>query len=176
MEYVDARGLITQRRIEPSDIRRHGDEFTLVAFCYLRNELRTFKVDRIVRLKRVEAEQASGGAAGQAGSEAASSDSASSDSASGDSVRQDLPGGDSTRDVARDIASDMAGPVKRGVGVDPPAGERFPREPMEIGPFDILLPDERAAEEPATRPMRLSPVRRTTAPRKPRKKADPGTA
>lgn len=62
MEYVDARGVVTTRRIEPRDIRRHGEEFTLVAFCHMRQELRTFKVDRIVRLKRIEADASPGAA------------------------------------------------------------------------------------------------------------------
>lgn len=181
MEYVDARGLVTQRRIEPRDIRRNGDQFTLVAFCYLRNELRTFKVDRIVRLKRVEADPASGGQVGRADSDLASRGLAGrglagNESVNGNSERRDLEGGDSVRDVSREIAGDGVGPAKRRGAAGLPAGERFPREPMEIGPFDILLPDERPAEEPTAGPMRLSPVRRTTAPRKPRKKADPGTA
>lgn len=54
MEYLDGSGAITQRLIEPQTIRRRGGELMLFAHCRLRNDRRTFKVDRIVRLTRVE--------------------------------------------------------------------------------------------------------------------------
>lgn len=55
MEYVDADGAATERTIEPLHIRRRNGELLLVAFCQLRNDRRTFKLDRIVRLTRIEA-------------------------------------------------------------------------------------------------------------------------
>ena len=54
MEYLDARQHRTERMIEPLSIRRFRGELTLVAHCHLRAEQRTFKVERIVRLKRME--------------------------------------------------------------------------------------------------------------------------
>jgi DNA polymerase III epsilon subunit-like protein len=54
MEYLDARQMRTQRVIEPVQIRRRGDELILIAHCHLRGDQRTFKVDRIVELKRIE--------------------------------------------------------------------------------------------------------------------------
>lgn len=54
MEYVDARGMTTTRTILPLHIRRRSGELILVAHCQLRNDRRTFKVDRIVRMTRVE--------------------------------------------------------------------------------------------------------------------------
>jgi DNA polymerase-3 subunit epsilon len=54
MEYVDARGSTTQRMIQPLHIRRVGGELIMVAHCHLRSDRRTFKLDRIVRLLRVE--------------------------------------------------------------------------------------------------------------------------
>jgi DNA polymerase III epsilon subunit-like protein len=54
MEYLDARGLRTERLIDPLHIRRSGGELMLVAHCHLRNAQRTFKLERVVRLNRVE--------------------------------------------------------------------------------------------------------------------------
>jgi len=54
MEYMDAREQRTQRVIEPLEIRRFKGELTLVAHCKLRNDRRTFKLDRIVQLTRIE--------------------------------------------------------------------------------------------------------------------------
>jgi DNA polymerase III epsilon subunit-like protein len=53
MEYLDARQKRTQRVIEPLTVRRSGGELLMVAFCHMRQERRTFKLDRIVRLDRV---------------------------------------------------------------------------------------------------------------------------
>jgi DNA polymerase III epsilon subunit family exonuclease len=53
MEYVDGNDHRTQRVIEPLELRRRGGELMLVAHCQLRNDRRTFKLDRIVQLKRV---------------------------------------------------------------------------------------------------------------------------
>src|SRR4051812_543355 len=56
MEYLDARAKRTQRVIEPLQVRRYNGELTLIAHCHLRNDRRTFKLDRIVQLTRVERE------------------------------------------------------------------------------------------------------------------------
>ncbi len=53
MEYLDARSLRTRRIIEPLELRRRNGEIILIAHCQLRNDRRTFKVDRIVQLIRV---------------------------------------------------------------------------------------------------------------------------
>ena len=55
MDYLDARQKRTQRVIEPLHVRRTAGELTLVAYCQLRNDRRTFKVDRIVQLTRIDA-------------------------------------------------------------------------------------------------------------------------
>ncbi len=55
MEYLDARQNRTKRVIEPLQVRRFNGEMTLVAHCHLRNDRRTFKIDRIVQLLRMEA-------------------------------------------------------------------------------------------------------------------------
>src|SRR5436190_5223403 len=56
MEYLDARQQRTNRIIEPRHIRRVSGELILVAHCHLRDAQRTFKLDRIVQLKRIDAE------------------------------------------------------------------------------------------------------------------------
>lgn len=56
MEYLDARQHRTKRLIEPLLVRRAGEELLLVAHCHLRNDRRTFKLDRIVQLTRVNGE------------------------------------------------------------------------------------------------------------------------
>jgi DNA polymerase III epsilon subunit family exonuclease len=59
MIYLDARQKRTERVINPLEIRRAGGELTLIAHCQMRDDRRTFKLDRIVELKRIE-ETASG--------------------------------------------------------------------------------------------------------------------
>ncbi|MGH7214196.1 MAG: exonuclease domain-containing protein [Tepidisphaeraceae bacterium] len=54
MEYLDARGLRTQRVIEPRTIRRSNGELLLIAHCQLRNDQRTFKLERIVQFTRLD--------------------------------------------------------------------------------------------------------------------------
>ncbi len=54
MEYLDANQLRTQRIVEPIQIRRSRGEMILIAHCQLRNDRRTFKVERIVELKRID--------------------------------------------------------------------------------------------------------------------------
>lgn len=58
MEYLDAHERRTERLIDPLHIRRSGGELILIAHCHLRNDQRTFKVERIVRMNRVEHEPA----------------------------------------------------------------------------------------------------------------------
>jgi len=54
MEYLDGQGARTQRVVQPLHVRRNGEELLLVAHCQLRNDRRTFKVERIVRLMRID--------------------------------------------------------------------------------------------------------------------------
>ena len=54
MVYLDARQKRTERIIEPLDIRRGNGDATLIAHCHLRSDRRTFKLDRIVELKRID--------------------------------------------------------------------------------------------------------------------------
>jgi DNA polymerase III subunit epsilon len=54
MEYVDAQGARTERTIQPLHVRRQNGELLLIAECQLRADRRTFKLDRIVCLKRIE--------------------------------------------------------------------------------------------------------------------------
>ncbi|HLL88627.1 MAG TPA: exonuclease domain-containing protein [Tepidisphaeraceae bacterium] len=54
MEYLDARQARTRRVIIPVHVRRTNNELTLVAHCQLRDAQRTFKLDRIVQLTRID--------------------------------------------------------------------------------------------------------------------------
>ena len=54
MEYVDGCQNRTQRVVEPMHIRRSSGELLLVAHCHLRGQQRTFKLERIVQLIRLE--------------------------------------------------------------------------------------------------------------------------
>jgi len=54
MEYLDASGRRTERVVEPIQISRHGEELVLIAHCHLRGDRRNFKLDRIVRLSRID--------------------------------------------------------------------------------------------------------------------------
>ncbi|HEY7115839.1 MAG TPA: exonuclease domain-containing protein [Tepidisphaeraceae bacterium] len=54
MEYLDAREARTQRVIQPMHVRRVKGELMLVAHCQLRGAQRTFKLERIVQLSRIE--------------------------------------------------------------------------------------------------------------------------
>lgn len=47
VQYVDGRGTLTTRLIEPLDVYARGEVVYLVAFCHLRGEERTFRLDRI---------------------------------------------------------------------------------------------------------------------------------
>lgn len=48
VHYIDGRGTPTSWLIEPLDVFAQGGAVYLVAFCYLRGESRTFRLDRIV--------------------------------------------------------------------------------------------------------------------------------
>jgi DNA polymerase III epsilon subunit family exonuclease len=52
LEYLDSSGQRTMREVQPIHIRRSNGEMLLVAHCHLRNAQRTFKLDRIVQIKR----------------------------------------------------------------------------------------------------------------------------
>jgi hypothetical protein len=54
MEYLDARQMRTKRVIRPMHLKRMHGELILVAHCELRGAQRTFKLERIVQLTRVE--------------------------------------------------------------------------------------------------------------------------
>jgi DNA polymerase III epsilon subunit family exonuclease len=53
MEYLDARQTRTHRTIQPLHVRRRNGELLLVAHCELRGEQRTFKLERIVQLTKL---------------------------------------------------------------------------------------------------------------------------
>jgi DNA polymerase III epsilon subunit family exonuclease len=59
MEYLDAGQRRTRRVIEPLQIQRYSGEMVLIAHCHLRNDRRNFKLERIVRLTRIEPDDAS---------------------------------------------------------------------------------------------------------------------
>jgi DNA polymerase III epsilon subunit family exonuclease len=54
MEYVDVRSERTVRVITPIEVKRFRGEMILLAYCAMRRDRRTFKVDRIVRLTRID--------------------------------------------------------------------------------------------------------------------------
>jgi len=54
MEYLDANRMKTERVVEPIQIRRVSGELVLIAHCRMRNDRRNFKLERIVRLSRIE--------------------------------------------------------------------------------------------------------------------------
>jgi DNA polymerase III epsilon subunit-like protein len=56
MDYLDARQKRTQRIIRPLQLRRFKGEMVLIAHCHLRDDQRTFKLERIVELKRIDGE------------------------------------------------------------------------------------------------------------------------
>jgi proteasome accessory factor B len=50
MRYVDARGHETDRVVQPLRVREQKGLLYLVAHCYQREALRTFRLDRVVEL------------------------------------------------------------------------------------------------------------------------------
>ena len=55
LEYLDSRQVRTHRVIEPAHVRRRNGQLMLIAQCHLRGKRRTFMLDRIVQLTRLEA-------------------------------------------------------------------------------------------------------------------------
>ncbi len=51
LAYVDGKGEKTERWVTPQEITVNGDTLYLVAFCHLRDEIRQFRLDRIVEMK-----------------------------------------------------------------------------------------------------------------------------
>lgn len=49
--YISRDGDLTERTIMPEEIVRRHDYLYLIGYCYLRNERRTFRLDRILNLK-----------------------------------------------------------------------------------------------------------------------------
>jgi DNA polymerase III epsilon subunit family exonuclease len=54
MEYLDARENRTHRLVEPLFVRRSGGELLLIAWCHMRNDRRTFKLERIVQMTKAD--------------------------------------------------------------------------------------------------------------------------
>jgi len=50
MQYVSADGVETIREVEPIEVSKRNDYMYLIAFCNLRKEQRTFRLDRIVNM------------------------------------------------------------------------------------------------------------------------------
>lgn len=50
LQYRDADGSLTDRRLHPLGLERWGHSWALVAWCMLRNDFRTFRLDRISSL------------------------------------------------------------------------------------------------------------------------------
>ncbi len=51
LAYVDGKGEKTERWVTPQEITANGDTLYLVAFCHLRDEVRQFRLDRIIEMK-----------------------------------------------------------------------------------------------------------------------------
>ncbi len=49
--YVDGQGEKTERWVTPRQVTGEGDVLSLIAFCHLREEIRQFRLDRIVEMK-----------------------------------------------------------------------------------------------------------------------------
>jgi DNA polymerase III epsilon subunit family exonuclease len=58
MEYLDARQSRTRRVIQPLHVRRRKGELIMIAHCQLRGDQRTFKLERIVEITRLESSEA----------------------------------------------------------------------------------------------------------------------
>jgi DNA polymerase-3 subunit epsilon len=54
LRYVDAGGRETERLVRPLQVTSARGELYLVAYCYLREDQRTFRLDRIVEMKAIE--------------------------------------------------------------------------------------------------------------------------
>jgi predicted DNA-binding transcriptional regulator YafY len=53
LEYLDGNDARTQRIVQPLRLKRRNGEMVLVAHCQLRNEQRTFKLDRILEVAKM---------------------------------------------------------------------------------------------------------------------------
>lgn len=51
LRYVSAMGEETRRVVSPLQVTRYAGYLYLIAFCYLRNEQRTFRLDRIIEMR-----------------------------------------------------------------------------------------------------------------------------
>jgi DNA polymerase III epsilon subunit family exonuclease len=67
MIYLDGRKAQTERVVQPLAIRRSRGELLLVAHCQLRDDRRTFKLDRIVELRRLPPSPSKGEGRGEGG-------------------------------------------------------------------------------------------------------------
>lgn len=54
LEYVDGFGIRTERIVQPLHVRRRMGQLMLIAHCALRNDQRTFKLDRVVRMVQMD--------------------------------------------------------------------------------------------------------------------------
>ncbi|HEV8291768.1 MAG TPA: WYL domain-containing protein, partial [Tepidisphaeraceae bacterium] len=54
LEYIDGFGSRTERIVQPLHVRRRGGQLMLIAHCQLRNDQRTFKLDRVVRMVQMD--------------------------------------------------------------------------------------------------------------------------
>jgi len=54
LEYIDGFGNRTERIVQPLHVRRRGGQLMLIAHCQLRNDQRTFKLDRVVRMVQMD--------------------------------------------------------------------------------------------------------------------------
>jgi DNA polymerase-3 subunit epsilon len=54
LRYVDASGRETERVVRPLHVTTQRGELYLIAYCHLREDQRTFRLDRIVEMKTIE--------------------------------------------------------------------------------------------------------------------------
>lgn len=54
LEYIDGFGNRTERIVQPLHVRRRMGQLMLIAHCALRNDQRTFKLDRVVKMVQME--------------------------------------------------------------------------------------------------------------------------
>jgi len=54
IEYTSAQGEVTRRRIASYGLILHGRAWYLAAYCYLREDMRVFRADRIISVSRTE--------------------------------------------------------------------------------------------------------------------------
>ena len=54
ISYLDEKGLSSERRLNPLALNFWGKTWTLIAWCHLRDDFRSFRADRLVALKLTE--------------------------------------------------------------------------------------------------------------------------